>query len=54
MAPGAIRLAPPLVVTLEQLDSFVDALPALLDACAPDSTDTTHAPETADTPEDPR
>jgi acetylornithine/N-succinyldiaminopimelate aminotransferase len=32
VAPTAIRLAPPLVVTEEQLDLFVDALPALLDA----------------------
>ncbi len=32
VAPDAIRLAPPLVVTTDQLDLFVDALPALLDA----------------------
>ncbi|MBM6403693.1 acetylornithine transaminase [Phycicoccus sp. CSK15P-2] len=32
VAPDAIRLAPPLVVTTEQLDLFVDALPGLLDA----------------------
>jgi acetylornithine aminotransferase len=32
VAPDALRLAPPLVVTTEELDSFVDALPALLDA----------------------
>ncbi len=31
VAPDAIRLAPPLVVTAEQLDLFVDALPGLLD-----------------------
>ncbi len=31
VAPDAIRLAPPLVVTTEQLDLFVDALPGLLD-----------------------
>jgi acetylornithine aminotransferase len=31
VAPDAIRLAPPLVVTTDQLDSFVTALPALLD-----------------------
>lgn len=29
--PGVIRIAPPLIVTLEELDSFVTALPALLD-----------------------
>ncbi len=32
VAPDAIRLAPPLVVTTDQLDLFVDALPTLLDA----------------------
>ncbi len=31
VAPDAIRLAPPLVVTTEQIDLFVDALPGLLD-----------------------
>ena len=31
VAPDAIRLAPPLVVTTDQLDLFVDALPVLLD-----------------------
>ena len=30
VAPDAVRLAPPLVVTLEQVDEFVAALPALL------------------------
>ncbi|GAB3115504.1 acetylornithine transaminase [Janibacter alkaliphilus] len=32
VAPDVIRLAPPLVVTDDQLDTFVDALPAILDA----------------------
>jgi acetylornithine/N-succinyldiaminopimelate aminotransferase len=32
VAPDAIRLAPPLVVTTDQLDLFVDALPELIDA----------------------
>jgi acetylornithine aminotransferase len=32
VAPDAIRLAPPLVVTTDQIDLFVDALPTLLDA----------------------
>ncbi len=32
VAPDALRLAPPLVVTTADLDAFVDALPALLDA----------------------
>ena len=31
VAPDAIRLAPPLVVTTEQLDTFTAALPSLLD-----------------------
>ena len=31
VAPNAIRLAPPLVVTAPELDSFLSALPALLD-----------------------
>jgi acetylornithine/N-succinyldiaminopimelate aminotransferase len=34
VTPAAIRLAPPLVVTTDQLDLFVDALPRLLDAAA--------------------
>ncbi|SDP07216.1 acetylornithine aminotransferase apoenzyme [Pedococcus dokdonensis] len=39
VAPDALRLAPPLVVTTEQLDEFVAALPALLDAAtAPQPT----------------
>ena len=32
VAPDALRLAPPLVVTTAELDLFVDALPGLLDA----------------------
>ena len=32
VAPDAVRLAPPLVVTTAELDLFVDALPGLLDA----------------------
>ncbi|MGL4178171.1 MAG: aminotransferase class III-fold pyridoxal phosphate-dependent enzyme, partial [Dermatophilaceae bacterium] len=31
VTPDALRLAPPLVVTTDQLDLFVDTLPALLD-----------------------
>jgi acetylornithine aminotransferase len=34
VAPHAIRLAPPLVVTIEELDSFVRALTGLLDAAS--------------------
>jgi acetylornithine/N-succinyldiaminopimelate aminotransferase len=32
VAPQAIRLAPPLVVTRDQIDTFAAALPAFLDA----------------------
>ena len=32
VAPGVVRLAPPLVVTDEQVDRFVAALPPVLDA----------------------
>jgi acetylornithine/N-succinyldiaminopimelate aminotransferase len=32
VAPGVLRLAPPLVLTDAQVDAFVDALPAALDA----------------------
>ena len=32
--PDVLRLAPPLVITAEQLDTFVAALPGLLDAAA--------------------
>ena len=32
VAPDAVRIAPPLVVTTDELDLFVDALPGLLDA----------------------
>jgi acetylornithine/N-succinyldiaminopimelate aminotransferase len=42
VAPDALRLAPPLVVTTDQLDLFVDALPGLLDTAS------------TPTPEDPR
>ena len=31
VAPGVLRLAPPLVLTDAQVDAFVDALPAALD-----------------------
>lgn len=35
VAPDTIRLAPPLTVTTTELDSFVAALPAILEAAAP-------------------
>ena len=39
--PSTLRLAPPLIITDEELDTFVEALPALLDAAerAADTTD---------------
>jgi acetylornithine/N-succinyldiaminopimelate aminotransferase len=49
VAPDAIRLAPPLVITADELDSFVAALPGLLDGTS--HTDGAHdAPPTS--PED--
>ncbi|GAA4403121.1 acetylornithine transaminase [Fodinibacter luteus] len=50
VAPDAIRLAPPLVVTTAELDLFVDALPGLLDAATAPATprqDTTAPPDRA-------
>jgi len=35
VAPDALRLAPPLVLTADQADTFVEALPAALDAAVP-------------------
>jgi acetylornithine aminotransferase len=32
--PGVLRLAPPLILTTEQADAFVAALPAALDAAS--------------------
>ena len=37
VAPDALRLAPPLTITTDQLSSFVDALPAILDEAAKES-----------------
>lgn len=34
VAPDAIRLSPPLVLTAEQVEGFLDALPGILDAAA--------------------
>jgi acetylornithine aminotransferase len=36
-APEVIRLAPPLILTTEQADSFVAALPGLLDTATKES-----------------
>jgi acetylornithine aminotransferase len=32
VAPDVVRLAPPLIVTEDEIDAFVRALPAVLDA----------------------
>lgn len=37
VAPDALRLAPPLIVTTDQLATFVDALPAILDEALKES-----------------
>ncbi|WP_282070850.1 acetylornithine transaminase [Janibacter hoylei] len=37
VAPDALRLAPPLTITTDQLSSFVDTLPAILDEAAKES-----------------
>lgn len=37
VAPDALRLAPPLVITNDQLATFVDALPAILDEASKES-----------------
>ncbi|HET7305076.1 MAG TPA: acetylornithine transaminase [Segeticoccus sp.] len=36
VTPSALRLAPPLIITAEELATFVDALPDLLDQSAPE------------------
>ncbi|MGY0003241.1 acetylornithine transaminase [Micromonospora sp. I033] len=38
--PGVVRLAPPLILSAEQADAFLAALPAALDAAAPAPTPT--------------
>jgi acetylornithine/N-succinyldiaminopimelate aminotransferase len=43
VAPDVVRLAPPLVVTDDQVDALLAALPAVLDAAAPAGTE--HDPE---------
>ncbi|MFI7282689.1 acetylornithine transaminase [Micromonospora chersina] len=42
--PGVVRLAPPLILTAEQADAFLAALPAALDAAAPAPTAATEVP----------
>jgi len=41
VAPDALRLVPPLVITPAELDLFVDALPGLLDAATPPTAEDT-------------
>ena len=43
--PSTVRLAPPLIITGEQLSSFVDALPALLDRAEQLAADADTTPE---------
>lgn len=40
VAPDALRLAPPLTITTDQIATFVDALPGILDAAAEPSPET--------------
>ncbi|MFG3641349.1 acetylornithine transaminase [Micromonospora sp. NPDC047762] len=47
--PGVIRLAPPLILTAAQADSFLAALPAALDATAPAAAGAQTAPATLTT-----
>ncbi|WP_329109411.1 acetylornithine transaminase [Micromonospora sp. NBC_01699] len=42
--PGVVRLAPPLILTAEQVDAFLAALPAALDAAAPAPTEASGVP----------
>ena len=47
-APDVLRLAPPLILTQEQADSFVAALPGILDAAAPHAAPLPSTPRKAD------
>ncbi|MCG5452462.1 MULTISPECIES: acetylornithine transaminase [Micromonospora] len=47
--PGVIRLAPPLILTAAQADTFLAALPAALDATAPAAAGAQSAPATVTT-----
>jgi len=47
VAPGVLRLAPPLVLTDEQTDAFLAALPAALDAATTNPTRATAPPAAA-------
>lgn len=40
VAPDALRLAPPLIITTDQLATFVDALPAILDEASSTTSET--------------
>ncbi|MET8234578.1 acetylornithine transaminase [Micromonospora sp. NPDC005298] len=45
--PGVLRLAPPLILTVAQVDAFLAALPAALDATAPAAAGTSAHPTPA-------
>ncbi|MBQ1033222.1 acetylornithine transaminase [Micromonospora parva] len=47
--PGVVRLAPPLILTAAQADTFLAALPAALDATAPAAAGADTAPATVTT-----
>ncbi|MBO2452848.1 acetylornithine transaminase [Actinomadura barringtoniae] len=47
LQPNAVRLAPPLILTSEQAQSFVDALPAILDAAAEAASPQAASPQAA-------
>ncbi|GAA2710705.1 acetylornithine transaminase [Micromonospora olivasterospora] len=44
--PGVVRLAPPLILTAEQADAFLSALPAALDAATPEADPAAPSQET--------
>ncbi|MFI7607374.1 acetylornithine transaminase [Micromonospora sp. NPDC049366] len=48
--PDVLRLAPPLILTTAQVDAFLAALPAALDATVPAAAGTTTAPAAGPTP----
>lgn len=54
VAPDAIRLAPPLTITAAELDTFVEALPAILAAATTERTLSTPSPQSTTSTEDQR
>lgn len=49
MQPTVLRLAPPLILTAAQVDTFLAALPAALDATTPAAAGTAGEPSTLTT-----